>query len=131
MKSIILFCIISLFTCITHFIDKYGSTGYIYRYYDDNGIIVLDISDFNQGDSIYITYSSYDGKYTDTIPYAFGNSVCVSLNRSKTAYSEAMTTIEYNISDGGDNYHIDYTYDYDYYYEFSKPDNEAQYLVMG
>ena len=131
MKSIILICIISLFTCDTHFIDKYGSTSNIYRYYDSYGRIVLDVSDFNQGDSIYITYSSFDGKYTDTIQYAFGNSYYISLNRPKTAYSEAMTTNEHNISDGGDNYHLEYTYDYDYYYEFTKPDNETQYLVMG
>ena len=69
----------------------------------------MDISKFNQGDSIYITYSSYDGKYTNKISYAFGNSYSdIYLSSYKTAYSEEVTTNEHNISDGRDSYHIIY-----------------------
>ena len=55
MKCLLLFSLISLIYCEIVPLKKYGITKNLY----DEGYVVLDVSDFDEGDSIYITINSY------------------------------------------------------------------------
>ena len=134
MKVLLFILMINNFYCLIHFIKKHEKTKKIYRSSDSYGFVILDLSQFDEGESIYITYNSYEGKIDNYIYYTFSNNYPRSYNGSLIseylyAYSDSTTSHKHNKSNGYGGYYIYYTYDY-YYYEFLKPSN-ASYLIMG
>ena len=76
MKTLLLFLLFSqlLFATIYH-LKKYDDTPIIYS---GSGLVILDVLDFVEGDSIYITYHTYQGKhsystYPSSTKYLFSN----------------------------------------------------------
>ena len=134
MKAIIFLCLFGFFLCGINFIKKYKSTSKIR---DNYGLVVLDLSEFAEGDPIYITYNTYEGEYSYSIYYSFtdqypSNGGPEILTDTMSCYSDSYTSHKHNRSDGFGGYYIYYTYDYYYYYEFEKPINASnKYLVMG
>ena len=137
MKTLLLFLLFSqLFGDIYH-LKKYDDTPEIHY---GSGLIVLDVLDFDEGDSIYVTYHTYQGKssyssYPDSTYYLFSNDFPTSDNQSiltnvLKCYSDGSSSTQHNESTGYDTYHIYYTYDFYYFYEFIKPNN-SKYLIMG
>ena len=137
MKTLLLFLLFSqLFGDIYH-LKKYDDTPNIQS---GSGLVVLDVLDFNEGDSIYVTYHTYQGKssyssYPDSTYYLFSNDFPTSDNQSiltnvLKCYSDGSSSTQHNESTGYDTYHIYYTYDFYYFYEFIKPNN-SKYLIMG
>ena len=53
MKVIILFCIMTNFVCDIHYLKKNEHTNNIYPKEDSYGLIILDITEFNEEESIY------------------------------------------------------------------------------
>lgn len=113
-------------------LERYDSSQKIYSS-DPYGFVVLDLSKFDSGDSIYITYRSHEGKLRDYVNYTFSDSYPRSYNNSLLTqyiycYSNSTSITKENRSTD-DSYEIYYTYNYYYYYEFKKP-NDARYLVL-
>ena len=129
-KVVLFICLITQYFGAIHYLEKYGSKSI----YSGSGLVVLDVQGFNPGDSIYITYNSYDDEYSERIYYNFTDSYPqwedpnILQNRME-CYSDGMTTIEHNVS-YGNTYRIYYTYNYHYFYEFIKP-NDTDYLLLG
>ena len=95
----------------------------------------MDLSEFEVGDSIYITYNTYEGEYYTSIPYTFSNDTPTSsddeiLTDEIKCYSHSYTEHKHNETDKHGNYIVYYTYDYYYYFEFEKPEDK-RYLIMG
>ena len=134
MKYIIFICLITQLFGNLYYIKKYEASPYIYR---GSGLVILDLSEFKEGDSIYITYDSHYNTYTRTIYYNFTKDYPSWENPNllqgrKDSYSDGSTSYKHNVSDGYGGYRIYYTYDYHYFFEFQKPYNEsANYLLLG
>ena len=134
MKVIIFICLIAQFLGRIIYLKKYGVTPSIYS---GDGIVALDLSEFKEGDSIYITYDTVDGEYSELIYYNFTTTYPDGkdpnlLKGRQYCYSDGYTTIKHNVSDGRGGYRIYYTYNYHYFFEFKKPINEtANYLLLG
>lgn len=133
MKFILLILLIANLYCSVYYIKKYERSPKIKDY---SGLVVLDLIEFKEGDSIYITYNTYEGKYHDYIYYNFSNSYPdfgdpQSLKNYIYCYSNSYTEHKHNVSDGYGGYYIYYTYDYYYYFEFTMPNNNTRYLIMG
>ena len=131
MRIFLLLFLVSSLYCSMEFLHKYDCSRKITR---GKGLVTLDLSEFETGDSIYITYNTYEGEYDDFIYYQFSNKYPKSeydfqYNDLKECYTDSTTSHEHNVSDGYGGYYIYYTYDYYYYYEFIKPEN-ASYLIM-
>ena len=131
MRILLLLSLISGFSCAMQFIHKYDCSSKIRSGY---GYVVLDLSEFKVGDSIYITYNTYEGEYDYYIYYGFvdkypRNEYDIYLEDTIECYSDSSTSHKHNESDGYGGYYIYYTYDYYYYYEFTKPENSS-YLIM-
>lgn len=131
MKFILFILLITTLYCSIYYLKKYESTTKIKDYY---GLVVLDLQEFEEGDSIYITYHTYEGKHNKYIYYEFSNSYPESEDKTlldyKYCYSDTYSSTKHNVSNGYGGYRIYYTYDYYYYFEFKKP-NDADYLIMG
>ena len=132
MKVILFILLIINLSCDVYYLKKYKRTPEISDYY---GLVVLDLIEFDDGDSIYITYNTYQGKYRKSIPYEFSNYYPSSddiayLKNYINCYSDSSTKHEHNETDGNGGYIIYYTWDYYYYFEFTKPNN-TRYLIMG
>ena len=134
MKLLLLFLLISQLFGSIHKLKKYGDTPKIYNLKNSySGFVVLDASDFDEGDSIYITYHTYEGKYGYETRYVFSNEFPTSEDKSiltnvLSCYSDGVSSTEHNESTGY-SYRIYYTYDYYYFFEFIKPNN-TKYLIM-
>ena len=133
MKTLLLFLLISQLFGSIHRLKKYGDTPEISS--SRSGFVILDLLDFDDGDSLYITYHTYEGTYSRSIKYLFSNDYPSTENLSiltnvKECYSDGETSTKHNVSTGYNTYRIYYTYDYYYYFEFTKPNN-TKYLIMG
>ena len=133
MKTLLLFLLISQLFGSIHRLKKYGDTPEISS--SRSGFVILDLLDFDDGDSLYITYHTYEGTYSRSIKYLFSNDYPSTedlsiLTNEKECYSYGETSTEHNVSTGYNTYRIYYTYDYYYYFEFTKPNN-TKYLIMG
>ena len=92
MKFIIFACLLIYLHCYesNYSLDKYG---HIYNIRgDQKGIIALDLSNFNIGDTIYLTYIIFDGHYGDCFDYCFSNSETDYNTLDKTAYSYSFNS---------------------------------------
>ena len=49
---------------------KYDKTNKIY---DGYGLLIFNLSDFNSGEEIYITFNTYNGIYRKYLSYSFVN----------------------------------------------------------
>lgn len=131
MKIILFILLISHLTCGIYRLEKYDCSRKIT---DSYGLVVLDLLEFDDGDSIYITYNTYEGEYYDYIYYEFSDYYPRSqdhlLEEWTYCYSDTYSSHKHNKSDGYGGYYIYYTYDYYYYFEFIKPNN-TRYLIMG
>ena len=133
MKTLLLFLLISQLFGSIHRLKKYGDTPEISS--SRSGFVILDLLDFDDGDSLYITYHTYEGTYSRSIKYLFSNDYPSTedlsiLTNVKECYSDGETSTKHNVSTGYNTYRIYYTYDYYYYFEFTKPNN-TKYLIMG
>ena len=133
MKAIIFICLMTQLFGAIYRIGQYGVTPPIY---DGKGIVVLDISEFKDDSSIYITINSYNEKYTSSMRYNFAKyspvNENINLTSIKITYSVGTTSYKHNVSTPWGGYRVYYTYDYHYYFEFKKPTNQSvNYLVMG
>ena len=133
MKTLLLFLLISQLFGSIHHLKKYGDTPEISS--SRSGFVILDLLDFDDGDSLYITYHTYEGTYSRSIKYLFSNDYPSTedlsiLTNVKECYSDGKTSTKHNVSTGYNTYRIYYTYDYYYYFEFTKPNN-TKYLIMG
>ena len=134
MMLILYICLIIEIFGNMHYIKKYDTSPYIYS---GSGLVILDLSEFKEGDSIYITYDSHDDTYSRLIYYNFtqdypGWEDPNLLQGKKYSYSDGSTSYKHNVSDGWGGYRIYYTYDYHYFFEFKKPFNQnANYLLLG
>ena len=98
MKAIIFLCLFGFFLCGINFIKKYKSTSKIR---DNYGLVVLDLSEFAEGDPIYITYNTYEGEYSYSIYYSFtdqypSNDSPEILTKSMSCYSDSYTSHFHN-----------------------------------
>ena len=85
MKFIIFACLLIYLHCYesNYSLDKYG---HIYNIRgDQKGIIALDLSNFNIGDTIYLTLTYFNTFYL-TFKYCFSNSKTYYNTLDKTAY---------------------------------------------
>ena len=136
MKTLLLFLLISQLFGSIHHLKKYGDTPEIHKSSSSrSGFVILDLLDFDDGDSLYITYHTYEGTYSRSIKYLFSNDYPSTedlsiLTNKKECYSDGKTSTKHNVSTGYNTYRIYYTYDYYYYFEFTKPNN-TKYLIMG
>ena len=136
MKTLLLFLLISQLFGSIHHLKKYGDTPEIHKSSSSrSGFVILDLLDFDDGDSLYITYHTYEGTYSRSIKYLFSNDYPSTedlsiLTNVKECYSDGKTSTKHNVSTGYNTYRIYYTYDYYYYFEFTKPNN-TKYLIMG
>ena len=134
MKVIIFICLIAQFLGRIIYLKKYKESP---RISYGSGLVVLDLSGFKGGDSIYITYDTEDGKYSKLIYYNFTTTYPTwedpnLLQGRQNCYSDGYTSIKHNVSDGWGGYRIYYTYNYHYFFEFKKPVNEtANFLLLG
>jgi len=127
MKGILLFSLISLLYCEIVPLKKYGLTDFLC----DNGFVVLDVSGFNKGDSIYITYIAILESYlSEYIRYIFSDIYPENYDRyllteKMYPYSEGQKN-PYSTEDS----YCSSCYDYYYYFEFTKPNNNVKYLII-
>ena len=120
MKFIIFACLLIYLHCYesNYSLDKYG---HIYNIRgDQKGIIALDLSNFNIGDTIYLTLTYFNTFYL-TFKYCFSN--------SKTYYNTLERTKDYYSYKHGSVSKIDYE---EYYYKIKIPTTEAKanYLLI-
>ena len=71
MRVIIFICLITQLFGEFHYIKKYDESPRISRISSGSGLVILGLSEFKAGDSIYITYESYDDEYSKEIYYNF------------------------------------------------------------
>ena len=69
MKVILLLSLMNLFYSFVISLKKYDKTSTL----EYSGVVALDVSDFEEGDSIYISVNSYFDKYYNYINYTFSN----------------------------------------------------------
>ena len=133
MKFIILICLINFLHCYfyVYHLDKYGCSGFSFET-NPEGIIVLNLSKFDIGDTIYITYTSYNDKHIRTLKYSFANDYSNdpyynNLNESTDPYSEDNGEDTYN--NRWRRYTVSY---YEYYYKIIIPNNriKTNYLLL-
>ena len=133
MEFIILICLINYLHCYFY---VYHLKKYDWNYFSDDthpkGIIALSLSEFDIGDTIYITFTSYNDKHIRTLNYSFDNEV--SDTESKNNLNE--TTNPYSENNGVETeksswYKFSVSY-YEYYYKFIIPNNKIKtnYLLM-
>ncbi len=119
MKIILFLLLIKYFFCNIYYLKKHECTEEIK---DDKGLIILELSEFEINDDIYITYIVKNGKYiNDFINYTFSDIYPKNLEEIKLENIKNQTmhgSISY--FGGEKNY---------YYYEFKKV-NETKYLIM-
>ena len=120
MKFIIFACLLIYLHCYesNYSLDKYG---HIYNIRgDQKGIIALDLSNFNIGDTIYLTLTYFNTFYL-TFKYCFSN--------SKTYYNTLERTKDYYSYKHGSVSKIAYE---EYYYKIKIPTTEAKanYLLI-
>ena len=121
MKGLLLFCLFSLIYCEIVLLEKYGITKCLH----DDGLVVLNISEFDGGDSIYITYTSYFEMYHNYTYYEFSDIY--------PKYSDNFFLREkiYSYSEDENLANVPYEdFNYYYYYEFKKPNMNVKYLIM-
>ena len=103
------------------------------KIYSGKGLVALELQEFDTDDSIYITYSAYDGNIHNYVKYIYTDEFPVDndmyLPNNKDPYTSGTTSHKHNVSDGHGGWRVYYTYDHHYYYEFKKPENMT-YLVM-
>ena len=101
MKFIIFVCLLIYLHCYekNYSLEKYG---HIFRIEQgEKGIISLDLSNFDRGDSVYLTFIVFDDyyNYDDTLKYCFSNSETYYNTLDKTAnyysynYGSMSTTV--------------------------------------
>ena len=125
MKILLLFYLIKYFLFKNYDLKKYES---IIVILNDSGYIILNISNFSSGDSIYLTFKSINGEYFNFVDYTFSSSYpkkSINLDQINYAYSEDYNKRENLISTGKE-----ILFDYFYYFEFIKQQNEQNYLIM-
>ena len=123
---IIFICLLIYLHCADNFriykLEKYG--GLCLFETGTRGFIVMDLSKFNSGDIVYLTFVRFDGFYGNTLYYDFSNdnSTDIRLNRNVYSYSTS-----YGYLTGT------YTKYYDFYYKIKIPTNEPKlnYLLIG
>ena len=125
MQILLLFCLIKNFLFKDYSMERYGSAEVILN---DNRYIFVNIKGFSIGDSIYITFKSFQKEYFNYIEYAFSyyeSSYDIKIDQIKYAYSEDYQKQENNNSTGKN-----ISYDYYYYFEFILPKFSKNFLVM-
>ena len=125
MQILLLFCLIKNFLFKDYFIERYGSRDLILN---ENDYIFLKILQFSTGDSIYVTFKSFQKEYFNYIEYAYSNydkSSQIYIDQIKYTYSEEYQKQENNNSTGKN-----ISYDYYYYFEFILPKFSKNFLVM-
>ena len=125
MQILLLFCLIKNFLFEDYSMERYGSAEVILN---DNGYIFVNTKRFSIGDSIYITFKSFQKEYFNYIEYAFlyyESSYDIKIDQIKYAYSEDYQKQENNNSTGKN-----ISYDYYYYFEFILPKFSKNFLVM-
>ena len=108
-----------------YYIERYGSRDLILN---ENDYIFLKILQFSTGDSIYVTFKSFQKEYFNYIEYAYSNydeSSQIYIDQIKYTYSEDYQKQENNNSTGKN-----ISYDYYYYFEFKKQRFFHGYLVL-
>ena len=125
MKILLLFCLIKYFLFKNYDLKRYES---IIVILNDSGYIILNISNFSPGDSIYLTFKSINGEYFNFVDYTFSSSYPkknINLDQINYAYSE-----DYNKRENLISTRREILFDYFYYFEFIKSQNEQNYLIM-
>ena len=125
MQILLLFCLIKNFLFKDYYIERYGSRDLILN---ENDYIFLKILQFSTGDSIYVTFKSFQKEYFNYIEYAYSNydkSSEIYIDQIKYTYSEEYQKQENNNSTGKN-----ISYDYYYYFEFKKQRFFHGYLVL-
>ena len=125
MQILLLFCLIKNFLFKDYSMERYGSAEVILN---DNGYIFVKTKGFSIGDSIYITFKSFQKEYFNYIEYAFSHyesTYDIKIDQIKYAYSEDYQKQENNNSNGKN-----ISYDYYYYFEFILPKFSKNFLVM-
>ena len=130
MIGILLFFLISCFTCTIYVLRQYET---ITKIKDGYGLIALELDKFDINDKIYITYGAYNGDIPSYINYTFSDEFptleTMELPNKLNSYTEGVTTHKHNDSLPNGGYRVYYTYDRFYYYEFEKKNN-SKYLIM-
>ena len=126
MKFIIFACLWLYLNCDypikTRNLEKKGQIIGIRR--GEQGIIVMDLSRFNSGDIIYLTFVMIQGNWGNFLNYDFSNVNSTDIRLNRTIHSYSM----------GDGYLTGtYTTYNDYYYKIKIPTNEpkANYLLIA
>lgn len=114
-------------------LDKYGHIFHIRE--GEKGIISLDLSNFDRGDTVYLTFITFEQYLYESLKYCFSN--------SKTHYNtldKEVNYYSYNIGSVSKtvyilrkiSYNVNIPYK-EYYYKIKIPTNEtkANYLLMG
>lgn len=121
MEGLLLFYLFSLMYCEIVPLEKYGIT----KSLRDDGLVVLNISEFDEGDSIYITYISYFDYYHNYTYYEFSD--IYPENYGIFFPKEKI----YSYSEDENPANVPYEeFNYYYYYEFKKPNGNVKYLIM-
>ena len=133
MEFIIFICLINFLHCYFYIyhLDKYGCISFGFET-NPEVIIALNLSKFDIGETIYITYTSYNDKLIRTLKYSFANNYL-----SNTKYDNLNeTTVPYSEDNGEETYNIRWrkftvSY-YEYYYKIIIPNNriKTNYLLM-
>jgi len=136
MKFIILGCLLIYLHCYTdfqiHFLSKYGTINSFGE--AKKGIIALDLSKFNLGDTIYLTFVNFRISFHQTLKYCFSNHISrdIPLNREVNAYSFDYGSMYVPENSYGSQSKI-YIHYFDHYFkiEIPKYETKAYFLLMG
>jgi len=135
MKFIIFVCLLIYLHCYekNYSLEKYG---HIFRIEQgEKGIISLDLSNFDRGDTVYLTFIVFDDyyNYDDTLKYCFSNSKTYYNTLDRTAYYYS-----YNYGSVSKTVNRPWpktveVYYKEYYYKIYLPtyEDKAHYLLMG
>ena len=136
MKFLIFVCLLIYLHCYekNYSLEKYGHIFHIRE--GEKGIISLDLSNFDRGDTVYLTFIVFDDyyNYDDTLKYCFSNSKTEYNTLDKTAnyysynYGSVTITVYYRRKISFDS-NVPYK---EYYYKIKIPTTEAKanYLLI-